>query len=271
MSKKKIIIGSSFNSLNIPLTWDEIFNGVSYDRWNFNNSSSLTLSGSLIDQIRSSKNVGRNFNSSGTNRPTLVFDSTLSRNVARFDGVSDYMNLASLTAFNFLHDGTGGIVIVVMKQDSGTGNTGIILRNFYLTSEAGFQEVTVESTGNYNSVVARGVTSTFAVSNATGSGLTSGSWNSKVGVYDADNGTAADRSEVYLNNGSAVKNNVLTNSVSTASSGQFLTMGILPPFFVSFPYDGDIAEIIIAETLPSGTMLADIQARLEEDYGTFPI
>ena len=253
-----------------PIDYPAIFGANYYDHWRPWNAASLTItSPPLVDAIASLTGSGRSFSTSvATSRPTLLLDGAIGKNVLDFDGVNEFLRvLSSSTDYNFLHDGSGGCVVVVAKPD--TSATGIVLRNFSGSTDVGFSEVVISN--SYNTAVARGVSGAFTLVNNSGSGAASGSYFSKVSVYDADNGTAADRSEVYLSGGVAIKNNVLTNAPSVTNATSNLTMGVLPPLNISFPFDGKIAEVIIINTIPTPTQLAAVQARLEYDYTTFPI
>jgi hypothetical protein len=63
------------------------------------------------------------------------------------------------------------------------------------------------------------------------------------GFADPDNGTAADRSKLYVNSGAAIANNAETGSPSSADASNALQIGTIS--LNQFPLTGSIGEIVV--------------------------
>jgi hypothetical protein len=87
-----------------------------------------------------------------------------------------------------------------------------------------------------------------------------------MGEIDADNATAANRSKMYVNDGTAIQNNIQTGAVSTENSFSNMNIGA---YLVDQGYiDGSIKEIIIWDTDQS-TIRTDIRNNLNTFYSIY--
>jgi hypothetical protein len=247
--------------------------------WNPDVSASVSVTGSAVDSIAS---VGINtaaFTQTGAARPQLVANQINGKPVIRFDGATSFMAIASSTAlFNFLHNSTGGTVIIVSKINLANPDAAysFINNSGGATTEIGFNinysdQTSLGRNNNIVSNISRGVSGALAVSNLSANDyFDTLQFNSLIAINDPANATAADRSSLIVNSGAAVKNNALTNAPSSANATQNITLGrtaVFGPFFLN----GDIARIIIVDTKATPTQQAQVAARLAYEYGTFPI
>lgn len=250
---------------SIPIDYDAIFGDNYYDHWRAWDAGSLTLTGALVDQADSLTGSGRNLVSSGGARPTLVNVSKISRKAFDFDGISEYMEVLSSTAdYNFLHDTSGGCVIIVYSNLVTPAIQGTLLANGF--GDIGFR--IIQSNSNVVNTVVRNAVANIAV-NVTTETTTNGEYNSFVNVHDINNATLLDRIE-SVTNGVSGKFNTSSGTPTLADAANNLTVGKRATS-ADFYFNGTIAEIIIADTIPTPTQLAQVQARLEFDYSTFPI
>jgi len=265
MGKRNTYWGSTFNGI---LTPSEIFGANYYEDWDFDNASSLNLTGSLINSITSTGLNGGLFTESGANRPSLITDAIIGKDVAEFDGVGEFMRvLGSEGDYNFLHDGSGGCVIIVQKMLSAPTLLGFTLINGFGAGSTGFRnQITNPLTSN--SVVSNGVSN--SIINASSNAVTLNTYASNVLTFDADNATAADRAEVILN-GTSTKANTQTAAPSVANADKPLTMGVRADSLAGFFLHGTIARVIVADIDPSALQLSQLQTYLDSHYGTFPI
>jgi len=247
------------------LTWSGVFGANYFDHWRFWDGGSLTLTGSLIDQADSLTGSGRDLFATGIIRPTLTADATLGKNVADFDGVSEYMRVFGSTGeYNFLHDGSGGCVIVIYTSYTTPAIQSQLVANSF--GNIGFR-IQHSPAGTINSVVRNA--SANIVSNLATEITTNGEYNSSVTTFDVGNATLADRLEQVTNSVSE-KNNSTSGTPTAANAANNLTIGRRSNAS-SFYLDGSIAEVIILDTIPTPSQLADIQTILSQDYGSFPI
>jgi hypothetical protein len=86
-------------------------------------------------------------------------------------------------------------------------------------------------------------------------------------VIDAGAATAANRSTVRINGGSAIQGNSLTNSPSGNDSQFDLTIGVIVSSSPLAHMAGDIAEIIIYNSALSNTDRAAVESYLIAKWG----
>jgi hypothetical protein len=253
------------NSVFASEEFSDVFGANYLFDWNPDVSASLSTSSGAVNSIAS---VGLNtaaFTQTGAARPQLVTNQINGKPVIRFDGATSFMAIASSTAlFNFLHNSTGGTVIIVSKNTIDS-TLQYILANASGGSDVGYR--LLEGSANvYVNFVSNG--SAIIVSNS--SGAFASGYNSITNIVDPANATAADRSSLILNGGAAVKNNALTGTPSGSNATSNMTLGKIPNSSASF-LNGDIARIIIVDAKATPTQQAQVQARLAYEYGTFPI
>jgi hypothetical protein len=124
-----------------PADFATIFGANYLFDWNPDVSASLSVTGSAVDSIAS---VGLNtaaFTQSGAARPQLVANQINGKPVIRFDGATSFMEIAASTAlFNFLHNATGGTVIIVSKVNVADSdvNMSFINNNGGVTANVGY-------------------------------------------------------------------------------------------------------------------------------------
>lgn len=280
MITEKLIFKIPYEIAPIPDDFATIFGANYYDDWNFNDAGSLSLTGSLINRITSSGLNGGVFSSTASYRPKLTTDAIIGKDVADFDGVGEYMIVAGSTgSYNFLHNSSGGCVIIVGKVQDVNPNAGYaILANtnggspdigaFIFFEDRDF--IPIPKNNSLRSNVVRGVSGMLTSANLTAdSAYLPQQYNSLVNVFDGGNATAAERNSIIINNGSEIKNNVDTNAASASNASGVLNLGASRS--LSFFFKGQISRVIIADTIPTPTQLTKIQTRLNYDYGTFPI
>jgi hypothetical protein len=267
------------NSLFAFEDLNDIYGANAYDWWDITDNSTLTLSGARIDAIASKKSGStRAMVSTGSARPQVITNQVNGLQIARFDGIAEFMNVASSTAlYNFLHNNAnGGAVFVVSRITD--ANPDAILRilnnNGGVTGSVGYSLLYDDrSISSLNDVIR-----TF-ISNATGGVILNQTANNFFptqqfnllrDIVDPNNGTAANRSKISVNGGSNVQNNTQTLTPSTANAVNNLTIARSSSSAINF-LKGDIAEIFIAQNQPTSGQLTRTQNYLTYKYGTFPI
>jgi hypothetical protein len=211
--------------------------------------STITESGGAVSQWNNKGSLGNFTQGTGANQPTTGVSTLNSLNVIDF--ASDFMTSAdSATSYKFLHDGTDYIVAAVVKFgttanpnttysvfDNGGSSTSTIGVLFWYSDEAGVNDA-------LQHFVTRGVSSTRSVTNTADNAITPNQFTIASLLADPNNGTAANRSLIYVDDGSAVDNNTQTNAVSTSDPASVLYLGSRNNG-VSNILTGSIAEIVI--------------------------
>jgi hypothetical protein len=269
---RRFAFGSSFLSVQNP---QQIFLTNLHDWFDYTDDSTLTKSGVLLDAI-DSKATGstRQFISTAGNRPDIVTAQVNGLQVARLDGVSEFMVINSSTgSFNFMHDGSnGGMILMVAKVTSNTGSSQFLIGNNLDSSTLIGYGMQTNTSKYLASFIATGVASARASFNNTGTAMYAdyNSFNVFSDIVDPANATAANRSKISSNFGSYFQNNTDTNTPSNSNASVNLFLGKKAgtnTLYASL----DVAEIIIVKNQPTATQLVDLQTYIENKYGNFPI
>jgi len=198
------------------------------------------------DQSGNARNATQ---TTAANQPRIVNAGTVDRKNGEpyldFDGSNDILSVPSSTAtFKFLHDGTENFIAVVSHIDASVGCCQAIIETTNGSSSHIGAEILHSGTFLWGDIVTRGIVGTYAVENGTASNVINTNVFLLTANRDADNATAANRSELYTNGGTAVKNNTRTSSVSTSNSTANLTFGGIANN-AAYNLNGGFQEIII--------------------------
>lgn len=211
-------------------------------------SSTITATGSPLKVSQwndKSGNARHVTQATGTAQPSSGVNTQNGLNVLTFDG-GDWLQVATASDFTVLHNGTNYIIAGVV-QYTNTFN-GMWMGNTQNNNgERGFWLYRT-STNNLSHLVDNGNAVNTTVTNNGNMGI-----GTVVNVItllaDPDNSTAAERSSLYRNNGSAQKNNVGTTAPSTLAPTARLAIGAAASTSVggnaSFGMTGRIAEVVI--------------------------
>jgi hypothetical protein len=261
------------NSVFASEEFSDVF-GANYQfDWNPDVSASVSTSGGgALDSIAS---VGLNtaaFTQSGAARPQLVANQINGKPVIRFDGATSFMEIAASTAlFNFLHNATGGTVIVIFKNYLSGGTRVLNNRGTAATETASGFQVAISSsleflTAIFNNQVNVRVMTTLTPTNT----VINSSFQSSISIFDAANATLDQRGTIIVDGGTAVNNNTDNATISNTNAAYNMTLGRRVRLNDQYTV-GDIARIIILDTKATPTQQAQVAARLAYEYGTFPI
>jgi hypothetical protein len=268
----------SFNSVLSP---NEIFGADLYDWWDFTDTSTQSITGGLIDSITSKDTNGAVFASSGTERPASIVGVN-GLNVADFDGVNDFMQVAGSTGmYNFLHNGSLGTVILISRiEDANPDNNQVFLsNNGVLSSNIGYSlqyddRSSIPTNNGIRAVVTKGVTGRFVIISLEDNYYTPQQYNLLIQTLDTDNVIVADRQELFLNNGLG------QNTVGAFAYELPVTSNAFNDFTIgknsntlSNYLKGQIPEVIILKDIhPTPTQITQLNNYLTNKYGgTFPI
>lgn len=210
--------------------------------------STITKTGSDLDSWLDKTDNNNDF----TTKSGVVqsgVDTKNSLNVVTF--INGALNANSgLAAFDFLHDGSEHHIFIVMRLDEANP----VRLNGILQTSSGTglgMYLLHDDDGGQNDVVQHYIFRNTGYSNPTVNNLSSNgfmstqTWHLLEVDADVDNGTAAERSALILNNGTPVKNNASTQTPVAGNHNTALWLG----FYATSTYnlDGKIAEVLIYE------------------------
>ena len=208
------------NSGFVSVWYDQSGNGYNFEQSTLNNQPQLVSGGNLITK---------------NEKPTILFD-----------GISEFMTIPTSTfSMAFLH--TIGKSFVSVVGYNRVVNDGFIINNNYGASANIGYALNTNTARNIDSFTTRGVSGQATVSNSTNTTpLTNNNLFIINDEKDNGNATASLRSKIYVNNGSSLNLNTLTNSPSVNNASHDLTIGASsggsPKYYY---YDGGISQLIM--------------------------
>jgi hypothetical protein len=190
-------------------------------------------------------------------KPTTGANTQNGKNVLTYATNDTLLNTAAASTWKFLHT-SPSTIFMAMKQNVAADDA------FFLSDYAGSSANTgaaiyQENPGNFVHIVTRGVPGSFVVSNKSGASTIGTAFTYFTIIGDPSNATAANRSDIRLKQGTAIKNNAQTNAVGTNDPAQSLRVGDYDTAG-NEGIDGTVGEILIYESiLSSGDILKNQQ------------
>lgn len=228
----------------VSIWYDQSGNAYNFEQVTLDYQPNIVISGSLLTK---------------NSKPTVVFN-----------GVSRYMSVPSsisLSSFSFLHK-TGKSFISVVGYNRVANDGFIICNNNGTSANTGYSLYTL-TTGNITNFTTNGNSGLATVANLTNTApLTTNSLFLINDVTDNGNATASNRSKIYVNNGSALSLNTLTNAPSTADATAEFTIGSKSGSAKYNYYDGGISQLVIWNTDQSGNR-AGITTAINQQFSIY--
>jgi hypothetical protein len=219
-------------------------------------TSTISLSGSNVTQWNDKSGNGYHL-TQGTDsrRPQSGTRTMNTRNVLDYSENVDTLVASTAANWTFLSNSTGSTAFIVWEIDtlpSVLGNPFVFLftRGGSTGDGPGYAvQISGATNGTLNAVNIQGDNICVNTSTSTSSVNTPVVWTIK---SDPNNGTAADKSSIFKNSGSAEKNNVTTGTPSANTPVQPLRVGDYADGG-TLGIDGKLAEIIIYSGILNAT------------------
>jgi hypothetical protein len=232
------IIASSKQSGGLPA-------GITPTVWlDAADATTITLNGSTVSEWRD-KSANAYVFSQGTaaNQPTRITAGLNSKNTISWGGNDKLDSTASAATWKFFSDGTDYLVCFVAKFQTQAGY--MLILDAASSGNVGGR-IIWNTDESLTHAVFRGSSGTSAVNNSSAATTYPSNTFKNVGVLaDPDNGTAANRSSIKINNGSSIANNTQTNAVSTANPASTWLLGAYLNDATTDRMIGEIAEIVV--------------------------
>jgi hypothetical protein len=233
-----------------PLAW--------YDA---SDTATLTVASNLVSQWNDKSGNGYNL-TQGTSveRPDSGLTTRNGLNVVDFDGAA---SMAAATAANWtsLHTNAAGLWAIAWKPNGNNLNNFIFSTRSSAGNGGGAAELIADqrTAGTKLIVGALNASGAYAVENVKTSAYTNNTFTYDTFLNDFGNATAADRSSIFLENGTAQKGNSETATPGTAAPQVPLNLGKIAGFNIFFT--GSICELIFVTganaTEPNRILLRD--------------
>jgi hypothetical protein len=208
----------------------------------------------LVDSI-TDRASGHVFNGTGVNRPSINTETLNSLPVLDFSGNQRLVSNQATTAYTYLNNGTPVWAFIVMQADVknanfavfGTGRGASATRGWSFNAD---NRSAVPRDEQATALVSNGTTSAPINNTSTVGYAPQGQYNLFSIFTDPNESPVADRSFMRRDGGNQIATN--TSATSASSGAPAYTMHIGTFGDLSFPLEGQIAEIIIVQgTMPS--------------------
>jgi len=228
-------------------------------------TATITQSGGAVSQWTDKSGTAYTFTQSNSSyKPSTGVDTQNGKNVLTFVQNDSLLSTAAASTWTFLHS-TVSTVFIAFKQTVG-GSYGYILSDDQGSSANIGYIILNEPTSNLNVFAERGSPGTYAFVNKTGASTLGTAFTYITAISDPTNATAANRSDIRLKQGSAIKNNVQTSAVNTSSPTTTLRIS---------DYDaggnegiqGTLGEILIYDSILSAGNILLNQQYLANKWG----
>lgn len=210
-------------------------------------TATISVSGTAVTQWNDKSSYGKNLTqSTAGSRPTSGVSTLNGKNVITFDG-GDFLGASTAADWTFLTDGTDYLIGFVAKF--GVSSNPDTYMGF-LNTKSNATTVGFDLYSDYRvsrsrmSHIVYNASELQIVNNDSSNVFTANDWLYGSLLADPNNATAADRSKIYYEGGSAAANNVLTGTVSGVAPVRALEIGRYSNDFGHL--EGGVAEVVIA-------------------------
>jgi hypothetical protein len=266
MSRRIINVGGSFlSTLNIA---DILGDQYLWD-WDFGDNSQLDIDGVRINSVASKGLNSGSFAASGGARPQVDIFKDIQ--CADFDGVSEFMDIANSTGlFNFLHNATGGFVIMIWVEKNLSTSSRILNNRGTggVETASGFQFSYINNIEAVIAAVLAGANQTVLRLESDGSTITQNDWAKAIIQTEPSKATLNERGELILNE-TSFKNNTDNDNFVDVNAGYNFTLGRRVRLNDVY-MNGKVARIIVGDGILSEEQKTKINTFISENYGTIP-
>lgn len=228
-------------------------------------TSTISVSGSDVTQWTDKSTNAYTFTqATAAYRPQSGTRTQNSRNVIDWGTNDRLVSTNSAGTWKFLHDGTDHTIFFAFKSDANGSTQFVLNTNNGSSANVGMQgyKTSADAWGHF---ITRGVSGSLVVSNSTANSSLGTAFDYIAILNDPDNATAANRSDIRIKQGSAIKNNAAANAVSTSDPIATLSIGDYLDGD-NRAFDGMVAEIIIYTSVLSASNLLSVQQYLARKW-----
>jgi hypothetical protein len=228
-----------------------------------------------ISEWRDKSGNGRHVSqATGGTQPTFTRNGLNGLSVLSFNGSQYLTSPASVSTWNFLHNTNGSSVFAVWKAGNVSDpNTfyALLGTNGAASANIGYalayeDRVTSSRNNTAFALVSRGVGGQSAVVNLTADGVHPANTPVIIShVADPNNGTAANRSFIRVNNGAAIQQNTSTLAPSASNASFALQIGASGNN--RDPMVGYIAEIVVFSSIVNDRVRQQVEGYLAHKWG----
>ncbi len=228
-------------------------------------TSTITQASGLVSQwTDKSANAFAFTQATTAYKPDTGVDTQNSKNVLSWDTNDRLLSTAAASTWKFLHYNTFTIFLAFKQTDAGA--PGALMQTNGASSSGIGTYIWHQATSRLDHQVSKGTSGDVVVSNLTAGNSLNTSFTYLTIIGDPQNATAANRSDIRIKQGSAIKNNTQTfaaansNPTNTLSIGDYIEGG-------GVALNGTLGEIIIYNSILSAGDILLNQEYLAAKWG----
>jgi hypothetical protein len=243
-----------------------------YAWYDASDTTTISLNGNKVTEWRDkSANAKHLANNVDANRPDSGTRTINSKNAIDFNAANQSLFASTPADWTFINNSTGSTMFIVHRFDSlsprnfmlNTGDNPETNNSMYFTA--------LTTTGNVDHIVGRSTAvPNITILNRPGSGWAANTNYYSSVISDNSNATAANRSKVFINNGSALASNTYTGTPATGNPPRGLTVSAYfdqsTSTFVE-GMNGLVGEVIIYQGVLSQTDVDTVRTYLATKWG----
>ena len=223
-------------------------------------TATITASGGAVSQWTDKSASAYTFTqATAGKKPTTGTRTQNGKNVLDMDGGDVLISSNAASTWTFLSNNTQWTAFVAFNMDTGSFQT--IMNTDEDQSDYIGSALTMNDGPAYSfrQLTTRAVSGTYVVVNDTAANSLTTAFTYVTVLSDANNATAANRSDIRIKQGSAIKNNTQTNNTNNGTPNYTLEIG-MPNGLGAYGLDGTLGEILIYDsTLSAGNILLNQQ------------
>lgn len=221
-------------------------------------TATITASGGAVSQWTDKSGSAYTFTqATAGKKPTTGSATQNGKNVLSMDGGDVLISSNAASTWTFMSNNTQYTVFIAAKVNLDDLHT-IMTTDEIQRDFIGFS-INYKATFQIGHQVSRGVSGSGVVLNNSGNNTITTAFNYFTVLSDANNATAANRSDIRYLQGGAIKNNTTTNNTNNGTPDYTLEIG-MPNGLGAYGLNGNLGEILIYDsTLSAGNILLNQQ------------
>ena len=227
-------------------------------------TATITQSGGAVSQWTDKSGSAYAFTqATAAYKPTTAAATQNGKNVLTLGTNDNLASTAASSVWKFLHTSSYTLFFALKYNVATYG--GHPITTSAATGEVGI-DIFQDNPGKFQHNVTRGVSGTYVIANVPGSNTLTTNFTYVTVIADCTNATAANRSDIRIKQGSAIKNNTQSGAIDTSNPARTMQL---------FDYiaggnegiDGQMGEILIYESILSAGDILLNQQYLANKWG----
>ena len=222
-------------------------------------TSTITASGGAVSQwTDKSVNAYAFTQATSAYKPATGTDTQNGKNVLTWGTSDNLLGTSAASTWQFMNNNTGSTTFIAFKQTVAADSAGLLQTNGATKNETGIY-IWHQATSKLQHVISRSVGGTAVADNTTGANALNTSFNYVTVIGNPADATPANRSDIRVAQGSAIKNSTNIGAINNVAPFESLRIGDYAAGG-GLGLNGTLGEIIIYDSvLSAGNILLNQQ------------